>query len=379
MPKSRKKDIPMPSLGDFQRVTQFAALEATRAVGYSNKGLIDRLATRAMRIMFNELPGKFHVLHSEGRLDYEDDEDKTGYIPKGSMLGVYRNDPSVAVHADIIMDSVDGTSLAAFGKPDAVSAIALVAPGAVYDISGVEEAYFWKVVTDHRARDKVYGVLGRYYDQDPFKNEDFYCEVMRAVAIAHGKRPEDLRVMMLDRPKRHAVIIKAIQKLGVRLTIQPAGDMMPGITTCLKDGEYDVVFGAGGSTELILTAAVAKCCKGCVIAQADIPLTNAEMGKQIYDPGVYGTQPVLTLDRLIQGRVLAIYVTCVTRGYLPEAQIRENGVVELTTLYFRNNGLTRGRSIEERAIWQPSTGEPLEELHKWSEYMVSNDDIQHSR
>lgn len=369
------KNIPMPPLETFQRLTQLAALEASRAVGYNNKGLVDMLATRAMKkVLNNDLPTKVRTLYPEGLLDYlhlgEQAEDY--YIPKGTLLGQYRDCPNVPVHADLLVDPVDGTSLAAKGRPGAIAVVALVEPGTTYDISSVDEAYFWKVVTDHDARDQAYAVLGEYHHDDPFHDVEFYKDIMRAVANAHNKRLEDLDIMILDRPNRHRIILDAAEALGVRLSTKDAGDLMPGITACLEGREYDLVLGAGGGPEAMITAAAVKCNDGCMIAQTDLALTNREMGKEVYDLSKYGEQPVLTLSKLISGKVFAVYVTAVTTDYLPGVRMESDGVAVMKTYYARNDGVTQGLTTEHRVVAPRKDGK----VHNWYNLMLSEEELQ---
>ena len=89
---------------------------------------------------------------------------------------------------DVAVDPIDGTTLTAKGMTNAISVLAVAPRGAMYDPSAV--FYMEKLVTGPEAADVVdirYPV----------------AENIHQVAKAKGSSPEDVTVVLLDRP-RHA-------------------------------------------------------------------------------------------------------------------------------------------------------------------------------
>ncbi len=89
---------------------------------------------------------------------------------------------------------------------------------------------------------------------------------VKAVAAALGRRPEDLRVLVLDRA-RHEDLIAQIRRSGARLTLIEDGDVSAGIAAAVQDAGVDMYIGIGGSTEGIITAAALRCLGGEIQAR----------------------------------------------------------------------------------------------------------------
>ena len=89
---------------------------------------------------------------------------------------------------------------------------------------------------------------------------------VKAVAAALGRRPDDLVVVVLDRP-RHEGLVKDIRDSGARVQLIPDGDVSAGIAVAAGETGVDMYIGIGGSTEGILTAAALRCMGGEILAR----------------------------------------------------------------------------------------------------------------
>src|SRR5258705_11331516 len=110
---------------------------------------------------------------------------------------------------DVAVDPVDGTTLTAKSLPDALAVIALAERGAMFDPGPC--VYMEKLAVGGDVIDAV----------------DFDASIednLRAVAAARGKRPDDVTVAILDRP-RHAELVQRVLATGARIKFLLDGDV----------------------------------------------------------------------------------------------------------------------------------------------------------
>jgi fructose-1,6-bisphosphatase II len=172
--------IEMP-LEMITRLTEFSAIEAAKTIGHGSGNYTDYKAVSAMRALLDEIPIKGTIVSSEGKLD------NAARFNRGEVVGV--GDKEV----DIAVDPVDGTSLCAKGLDGAVSVVAIGAPGSLMN---AEETYMHKIAVGPKAK----GVIR--LDDDPKVN-------ILKVAVALSKKPEELTVAILDRPRNKHIILAA--------------------------------------------------------------------------------------------------------------------------------------------------------------------------
>ena len=102
---------------EVARVTEQAALAASRLAGKGDKEAVDAAGTEAMRQVLGELPINGTVVIGEGEMD----EAPMLYI--GEKLGM--GGPEV----DIAVDPVEGTTITAKGLPNSITVIAISEKG----------------------------------------------------------------------------------------------------------------------------------------------------------------------------------------------------------------------------------------------------------
>src|SRR4051812_14716096 len=122
------------------RVTEIAAISSARLMGRGTKDASDQAAVDAMRRAFDSLEIDGTVVIGEG----ERDEAPMLYI--GERVG--RKLPN-SLEVDIALDPLEGTNLCAYGKPGAISVVAIAAHG---NLLNAPDTYMEKLAVGPRAR-----------------------------------------------------------------------------------------------------------------------------------------------------------------------------------------------------------------------------------
>ncbi len=216
------------------RITEPAAIAAAEKVGHGDPDEADQAAVDAMREMLNHVDIVGTVVIGEG----EKDEAPMLYIGEqvGSGYG-----PAV----DIAVDPLEGTSIVAEGRNNALCVLAMGERGGFLHAPDV---YMMKIAVGHKAAGCI----------NLRKNIAHNC---RAVAEALRKPLQYLTVVVLDRP-RHQKILAELRKLGVRIKLISDGDVSAALSTAVPDTGVDMLIGIGGSTEGVLAAAALRCLDG---------------------------------------------------------------------------------------------------------------------
>ncbi|MFT6582365.1 MAG: fructose-1,6-bisphosphatase II / sedoheptulose-1,7-bisphosphatase [Alphaproteobacteria bacterium] len=217
------------------RVTEAAALAASRWMGRGDEKAADQAAVDAMRQALNGLSIEGVVVIGEG----ERDEAPMLYI--GEEVGV-GNGPKV----DIALDPLEGTTITAKGGTNALAVIAMADKGGFLNAPDV---YMDKIAVGGGLPEGVVDI-----DKTPLEN-------MKNLSDAKGKKIEDLLVCILDRP-RHADLIKEVRNSGARIMLISDGDVSGVIATSSGDSGVDMYVGSGGAPEGVLAAAALRCIGG---------------------------------------------------------------------------------------------------------------------
>src|SRR5690348_18132763 len=107
---------------ELVRVTEAAALASARWVGRGDKEAADGAAVDAMRLLINTIPMDGIVVIGEG------EKDEAPMLYNGEEIG-----DGSPPRVDIAVDPLEGTRLAAHGRPNALSVIALSERGTMFD------------------------------------------------------------------------------------------------------------------------------------------------------------------------------------------------------------------------------------------------------
>src|ERR1044072_1618050 len=111
---------------------------------------------------------------------------------------------------------------------------------------------------------------------------DMRCPVaenIHQVAKAKGKRPTDVTVVLLDRP-RHAQLVEEIRATGAMIKFITDGDVAGAIMAARTETGIDLLLGVGGTPEGIITACAMKSLGG-VIQGRLWPQDDAERQKAL--------------------------------------------------------------------------------------------------
>jgi fructose-1,6-bisphosphatase II len=200
---------------------------------------------------------------------------------------------------DIAVDPIDGTTLTALGRGNAIAVIAVSDRGTMYDPGPC--VYMDKIATGHDAADAI--------DINVSVTEN-----LNRVADAKGSKVRDLMAVVLDRD-RHKDIIAEIRAAGARIRLIPDGDVAGAISTAWPESGADVMFGIGGTPEGVIAAAALKCMGGAI--QGKLWPRNDDEKQAAIDAG-YDLDQVLTQDILVAGDNCFFSATGITDGELME-------------------------------------------------------------
>lgn len=219
---------------DSVRLTELAAIAASRYMGWGDKEAADQAAVDAMRSMFEHVPVDGRVVIGEGQKD----EAPMLYI--GESVG-NENGPNV----DVAVDPLEGTTIVARGGAGALCVLAM-APQAAF--LNAPDVYMMKLAAGPAARGKL------DLDDDLETNA-------RRVAEAKDKSLKTLTCVLLDRP-RNEEYIATLRDLGCRIKLIEHGDVSAALATCMPDSGVDMLVGIGNSAEGVLSAAALQCFGG---------------------------------------------------------------------------------------------------------------------
>jgi fructose-1,6-bisphosphatase II len=271
---------------ELVRVTEAAAMAAGRWVGRGDKNGADGAAVRAMRTLVHTVSMNGVVVIGEG------EKDDAPMLFNGERIG-----DGTGPECDVAVDPVDGTTLAAKGMPNAVAVLAVADRGTMFDPSAV--FYMDKLVAGPEAAGLV----------------DITAPVghnVRAVARAKGRAPEDVTVVVLDRP-RHEKLAEEIRATGARIKFISDGDVAGAVMAVREGTGVDLLLGIGGTPEGIIAACAIKCLGG-VIQGRLWPKDDAERRKAL-DAG-HDLDRVLHTDDLVSGENVFFVATGITDGEL---------------------------------------------------------------
>ena len=217
------------------RVTEAAALSASKWMGRGDEKEADQAAVDAMRVALNSLQIQGTVRIGEG----ERDEDPMLYI--GEEVGTGEG-PKI----DIALDPLEGTTITAKGGGNALALIAMAEEGGFLN---APDTYMEKIAVGNNLPE---GVIDLDEEVDVNLKE-----------LAKAKRVDisDLVACVLDRP-RHDEIIRKTREAGARILLIGDGDVSGVIATSQIEAGVDIYMGTGGAPEGVLAAAALRCIGG---------------------------------------------------------------------------------------------------------------------
>jgi fructose-1,6-bisphosphatase II len=271
---------------ELVRVTESAALAASRWVGRGEKHGADDAAVEAMRMVLGTVPMDGIVVIGEG------EKDEAPMLFNGERVG-----DGTQPATDVAVDPIDGTTLTSLGRGNALSVIAVSERGSMFDPGPC--VYMQKIAVGPDAVGSI--------DITATATQN-----LRWIAKAKRETVRDLTVAILDRPRHHA-LIEEVREAGARIKLISDGDVFGAIATAWPDAGVDVLLGIGGTPEGVIAAAALKCMGGEIqgmLAPRD------EVERQLAIDRGYNLDEVLSTDSLVRSDNCFFAATGITDGEL---------------------------------------------------------------
>jgi len=259
-----------------------AALAAYEHAGSGDGKAADGAATEAMRQVLGEARGLGTVIIGEG------EKDNAPMLFNGEELG-----DGDGPRFDIAVDPVECTDLCAAGLPGSLTTIAFAGEGCMW--SPGPGHYQDKLVVGRAARDAIDMREGPEWN-------------VKSVAAALGKPVDELRVLLLDKP-RHVELAAQLRAMGVAVIMPSAGDVAGAMFALLPGTGVDMLMGVGGTPEGIMAACAVKVLGGGM--QTRLAPQRDNEREAILAAGI-SLDEILGVDDLIRGP--AIFAACGITG-----------------------------------------------------------------
>ena len=307
---------------EMVRVTEKAAIAASKLIGRGDEKAADAAAVEAMRAALNELAMDGTVVIGEG----ERDEAPMLYI--GEKVGSAQG---TGPRIDIALDPLEGTTITAKAGPNAHAVLAIAEEG---NLLNAPDVYMDKLA------------VGPGYPQGIIDLAKSPTENVRAVAAAKGVAPGDIIVCVLDRP-RHAELIAELRGLGCGIQLIPDGDVAGVIATTNEDTNIDLYMGSGGAPEGVLAAAALRCVGGQFNGR--LLFRNDDERGRAHNWGIEDLNRIYALEELAKGDCI-FAATGVTDGSLLDGvHRRKDGTMTTESVVMRaSSGTVRWVKGEHR-------------------------------
>lgn len=217
---------------DLVRVTEAAAISASKLVGSGDKIKIDTVATDAMRERLNRIDFCGQIIIGEGI------KDKSQGLFKGEIVGK-KHIPFSWATCDIAVDPVEGTRPTSIGGPEALSVIAIGESGSLFSS---DVFYMLKFA------------VGPRFAHLNLSLKDSIEQIIDKIG-------NQITVCLLNRP-RHEGFIKEFRRLGCRIKLIEDCDVSAVLACCLDSSGVDLVYSIGGAPEGVISAVTSKCMRG---------------------------------------------------------------------------------------------------------------------
>jgi len=300
---------------ELVRVTETAAIAASRWVGRGDKNEADQSAVDGMRKMINTVAMDGIIVIGEG------EKDQAPMLYNGERVG-----DGTGPKVDVAVDPIDGTTLTSKGMANAISVIALAERGTMFDPTAI--FYMRKIAVGPEAA----GVIDITAPTDVN---------LKKIAKAKGLDVESLTVVLLDRP-RHDELVKEIRAVGARIKFITDGDVAGAVEAARPGTGIDVLMGIGGTPEGIIAACAMKCLGGEI--QGILHPRSDEERANATNKG-FDLTKVLQTNDLVKGEDVFFAATGITDGELLSG-------IRYTSTHIESNSLVmRSRSKTIRTIY----------------------------
>ncbi|WP_232491713.1 class II fructose-bisphosphatase [Novosphingobium kaempferiae] len=307
---------------EMVRVTEAAAIAASKLIGRGDEKAADHAAVEAMRKAFDGLYIDGTVVIGEG----ERDEAPMLFI--GEKVG---GAPGKGPKIDIALDPLEGTTITAKAGPNSLAVLAAAEEGGLLNAPDV---YMDKIA------------VGPGYPEGVIDLNKTPTQNVEAVAAAKGVQPSDIIVCVLDRP-RHEALIAELRAIGCGVVLIGDGDVAGVIATTDEDTTIDLYMGSGGAPEGVLAAAALRCVGGQFNGR--LLFRNDDERARARKWGITDLDKVYKLEELAKGDCI-FAATGVTSGSLLDGvKHRKGGVMTTDSVVMRaSSGTVRWIKGEHR-------------------------------
>jgi len=308
---------------EMVRVTEAAAIAASKWIGRGDNDSADAAAVEAMRAELNQLPMDGTVVIGEG----ERDEAPMLYIGEkvGSAQG---SGPKI----NIALDPLEGTTITAKAGPNALAVLAISEEGCLLNAPDV---YMDKLA------------IGPGYPDDLVSLDRSAADNVRALAKAKGVDPSQIIACVLDRP-RHDKVIAELREVGCGIQLIPDGDVAGVIAVTNPDTNVDIYLGSGGAPEGVLAAAALRCVGGQI--QGRLLFRNDDEVGRARRWGIEDLNRIYRTEDMAMGDCI-FAATGVTDGSLLEGVKRKKHCITTESIVMRASSGTVRRVMAEHHRW----------------------------
>ena len=284
----------------FTKVTEKAAIGASKFIGKNDKIAADKGAVDPMRRELNKINMDGTIVIGEGEMD----EAPMLYI--GERLGTL-NGPKF----DIAVDPLEGTKFTANNQPNAFSVLAVANKG---NLLSAPDTYMEKIAIGNNLPKNLLDL-----DYSVEKNINLLAE-------AKNKKISDLKACVLKRP-RHDLIIKKLNEMRVKINFIADGDITGVLSVIGENPKNDIYYSTGGGPEGVLAAAALTCFGGQI--QGRLVLNDEEKirAKKL---GIKDFGKKYNIEDMVKGDVI-FCATGVTTGDLAKGVKDLGNEFEVTT------------------------------------------------
>lgn len=292
------------------RVTEAAALAASKWTGLGDEKAADAAAVEAMRRALNVMDIEGTVVIGEG------ERDKAPMLYIGEKVG-----SGEGTQVDIALDPLEGTTICATAGPSSLAVMAFASKGGFLHAPDV---YMDKIA------------VGGGLPEGVVDLDNSVAENLASLAKAKGCKVSDLRVIILDR-ERHQDIINQTREAGARVKLIGDGDVAAVIDTA-RGNEADMYIGLGGAPEGVLAAAALRCIGGQMQGRLIFD-TNEKVGEEQKERakrmGIEDLDKKYNLMELASGDVM-FAATGVTDGAMLEGVRKFENYVTTESIIMRS-------------------------------------------
>ena len=296
----------------FTKVTEKAAIGASKFIGKKDKIAADKGAVDPMRRELNKINMEGTVVIGEGEMD----EAPMLYI--GEKVGTKKGP-----EFDIAVDPLEGTNFAAKNLPGAISVIAISNRN---DLFNAPESYMQKISypkgIDHNAIDLDFSLKKNLSNLADSKNKKF----------------ESLKICVLDRP-RHKKIIDEAKSLNIDVKLISDGDVSGALLVTDEKHNIDLFLGTGGGPEGVLSASALDS-YGCGF-QGRFIFDTDELKKRANKMGISDFDKKYMLKEIIKGDSI-FCATGITNGDLVDGlELKVNKIITRTLITHKSQNTTK--------------------------------------